>query len=386
MTAWPKHRIGDVLKLERRQLEVDPLNEYEEIGVRSFGKGVFHKAPVTGAEIGSKRVFWIHPGDLVISNVFAWEGAIAVAGQDEVGRCGSHRFMTWVPSDPNKLDVAFVRDFLLSEPGLELVRRCSPGSAGRNRTLNIDLFNDVEIPLPALSEQQRIAGRLETFKFLSRTLSNAAATSDRLAGALLDSTRAWQFHKLRNTGTPELALRKVASVVMGQSPPGESYNDAGFGIPLLNGPTEFGRQHPQPRQWTTSPTRICSPGALLVSVRASIGRLNWADQPYCVGRGLAFLDPDTEVIESAFLRHAIAFVVGDLFRASAGSTFANLPGDKLREITVPVPDQQIQMRVSRLLDQIEQWRDLLTDAARGRTDVIRAIFPAVLSRAVGGSL
>ena len=47
----------------------------------------------------TKRVFRIEPGDLVISNVFAWEGAIAVASDDEAGTIGSHRFMTFVPAD-----------------------------------------------------------------------------------------------------------------------------------------------------------------------------------------------------------------------------------------------------------------------------------------------
>ncbi len=88
-------RLGEVLKLQRRKVTLGSAEEYVEVGLRSFGKGVFHKTAVTGAQLGNKKVYRIEPGDLVISNVFAWEGALAVASESERGLIGSHRFMTW---------------------------------------------------------------------------------------------------------------------------------------------------------------------------------------------------------------------------------------------------------------------------------------------------
>jgi type I restriction enzyme, S subunit len=153
-------RVGDLLSLKRRTVTVELESEYGEIGIRSFGRGIFHKEPVTGAALGSKRVFWIEPGDLVISNVFAWEGAIAVASHAESGRIGSHRFMTFVPVD-QRIDITWVAWFFQSGPGLELIRQASPGSAGRNRTLAIERFETIKIPLPPLDEQQRVAQCLD---------------------------------------------------------------------------------------------------------------------------------------------------------------------------------------------------------------------------------
>ena len=132
-------RVGDVMKLQRREASVQLDADYMEIGVRSFGRGIFHKEPVSGLSLGSKRVFLIEPGDLVLSNVFAWEGAIAVASEAEKGRIGSHRFMTFTPTN-GRIDTSWARWWFLSEPGLELIRKASPGSAGRNRTLAIDRF------------------------------------------------------------------------------------------------------------------------------------------------------------------------------------------------------------------------------------------------------
>lgn len=182
-TEIERVRVGDVLSLERRSVAVEVEAEYEEIGVRSFGRGLFHKDPVSGVALGSKRIFRIEPGDIVISNVFAWEGAIAKASEAEAGKVGSHRFMTFVPRD-ERIDAAWAAWFFQSEPGLELIRRASPGSAGRNRTLAIKRFEALEIPLPPIEQQQRMASKLDRIsdgaKHLARRSAHAASLIEAL--------------------------------------------------------------------------------------------------------------------------------------------------------------------------------------------------------------
>ena len=87
--------VGEVLQLQRRWITLHPTETYRQIGIRSFGRGIFHKAPVQGSALGNKRVLRIEPGDLVFNNVFAWEGAVGVAGKEETGKIGSHRFVTY---------------------------------------------------------------------------------------------------------------------------------------------------------------------------------------------------------------------------------------------------------------------------------------------------
>jgi type I restriction enzyme, S subunit len=160
MTKWQMVPLGDVLQLQRRWVKVDPLATYEEIGVRCFGNGIFHKAPIDGSTLGNKRVLRIEPGDLVFNNVFAWEGAVAVASEAEAGKIGSHRFVTYT-ADQNFCSVDYLRWFFKSEPGLEVLRRVSPGSAGRNRTMSLDQLPKQVIPLPPLLEQHRVVEYLD---------------------------------------------------------------------------------------------------------------------------------------------------------------------------------------------------------------------------------
>src|ERR1700722_12942595 len=153
-------RVGDVLKLERRVIPIEPTNSYELIGVYSFGKGIFHREPTIGADLGPYRFSQVREGDLVLSNIQAWEGAVALAGAQDDGCIGTHRFLTYVPVD-GLVDTNYLRYFFLSERGIELIRRASPGTIVRNRTLGIRAFAALEIPVPPIEVQRERVDRLE---------------------------------------------------------------------------------------------------------------------------------------------------------------------------------------------------------------------------------
>lgn len=149
----PYRPMHEVAPLVRREVEIDPEASFPELGIRSFGKGTFHKPAVSGLELGTKRLFRIEPGDLLFSNVFAWEGAIAIAKPDDRDRYGSHRFMTCVV-DESQMEASFLLYYLLSPEGMEKVRAASPGGAGRNRTLGVEKLANIEVPVPSLKDQR----------------------------------------------------------------------------------------------------------------------------------------------------------------------------------------------------------------------------------------
>ena len=146
--------LSEVAPLVRRPVDIEPDVEYPELGARSFGRGLFHKPSLLGAKITWQKLFWIHRGDLVLSNIKAWEGAFGVASDNDHLRVGSHRYLTCVP----KTDVIsghFLWYYLQSREGLEKVGAASPGSADRNRTLGQKALMAIEVPVPNLKVQQR---------------------------------------------------------------------------------------------------------------------------------------------------------------------------------------------------------------------------------------
>ncbi|HEY0753733.1 MAG TPA: restriction endonuclease subunit S [Ktedonobacteraceae bacterium] len=144
--------MSKVAPLVRRPVDIQLSQKYYELGIRSFGKGTFHKPPVTGTELGTKRIFKIEENDLLFNIVFAWEGAVAVAKREDYGRVGSHRFLTCVPIEGIATS-SFLCFHFLTERGLEQLLNASPGSAGRNRTLGIQALENITVPIPSYEKQ-----------------------------------------------------------------------------------------------------------------------------------------------------------------------------------------------------------------------------------------
>lgn len=144
--------MAEVAPLERRKVEIDFNSEYPELGVRCFGNGTFHKPILDGIDVGTKKLYQMKPGDLVFSNVFAWEGAIAVVKTEDQGRVGSHRFITCVPKK-GIVTSDFLCFYFLANEGLEKIQAASPGGAGRNRTLGLKKLEKIEVPVPDYDKQ-----------------------------------------------------------------------------------------------------------------------------------------------------------------------------------------------------------------------------------------
>ena len=158
---WDVYMLGDCLSRVERPVEVKPNELYTQIGIRSHGKGLFYKEPVTGAALGNKAVFWIEPDCFIVNIVFAWEQAIGKTTQSEVGMIGSHRFPMYRPVN-DRVDIDYLISYFLTKRGTDILEAASPGGAGRNKTLGQDRFLKSKIVLPPIEEQQKIAAILTT--------------------------------------------------------------------------------------------------------------------------------------------------------------------------------------------------------------------------------
>lgn len=152
--------MGEVAPLQRRQIEIEPDGKYLELGARSFGRGIFHKPTLQGSDLTWQKLFRVYSGDIVLSNIKAWEGAIALAGEADHNRCGSHRYLTCVV-DSNQALPEIVCFYLLTNDGLEKIGKASPGSADRNRTLSLKRLEEITVPIPPMEIQQEFKSLLE---------------------------------------------------------------------------------------------------------------------------------------------------------------------------------------------------------------------------------
>ncbi len=149
----PYRPMAEVAPAVRRSVQLDLSTRYREIGARSFGKGLFVKPDFDGAKATWEKPVWIESGDLVLSNIKAWEGAIGLAGPEHHGAIASHRYITCVPS-VESATAGFLAYYLRSPDGLEKIGLASPGTADRNRTLSLTNLGKIKVPVPSLATQQ----------------------------------------------------------------------------------------------------------------------------------------------------------------------------------------------------------------------------------------
>jgi type I restriction enzyme, S subunit len=152
---WKPLLLSELMKRVVKPTSVDPDVAYREIGIRSHGKGLFHKEPVLGRQLGDKRVFWVVPDAFIVNIVFGWEQAIAVTSSAEAGMIASHRFPMY-EGNYGRCDVDFMKYFFLTSRGKELLWIASPGGAGRNKTLGQREFENLKILAPEDIEEQRL--------------------------------------------------------------------------------------------------------------------------------------------------------------------------------------------------------------------------------------
>ena len=172
----------------------------------------------------------------------------------------------------------------------------------------------------------------------------------------------------------EVALGDVAEIVMGQSPPGDKVSGDN-GLALLNGPTEFGASHPTPVQFTIDARKYAQPGDILFCVRGSTtGRMNWADQEYAIGRGVAAIRHKNDSALQPFVRGVIELGLSELLAQATGSTFPNVSAQQLAEIPYPSLDEDEQRAIAHILGTLDDKIELNRRMNRTLEEMARAIF------------
>lgn len=382
IAAWRRIRLGDVLRFTPRPVSVESTRIYREIGIRSHGRGIFHKPAVTGLDIGNKRVFYIEPDDFILNIVFAWEGAVAVTSEAEAGMIASHRFPTF-RSDPARLEVKYLKYWCQTQLGRSLLDRVSPGGAGRNRTLSRDAFLNQDILLPSLADQRRVVSWIEDLAAQIHTAHDireqAAVEVDALVISLHTQLadgrkkRLAQILKLDEDATPVLPTKAYPQVGV------RSFGGGLFSKPPVTGAgTTYKRFN-----------RLYAGAVVLSQVKGWEGAL-----AVCPAELSGwFVSPEYRTlrcIASEALPGYIARLVrtewfwnrlGDATRGVGARRKRTRP-EQFLNIELPMPTVELQKRGESLFAEMDAMQQLQAET----TPELSALLPAILDRAFRGTL
>lgn len=124
---------------------------------------------------------------------------------------------------------------------------------------------------------------------------------------------------------------EVATVVMGQSPSGSSYNTKAHGVVLIQGNADIENRRSFDRVWTTSPSKRVRKGDVVLTVRAPVGFTARAHADACLGRGVCGLSTTDS---TDFLFHALVAAEDKWALFEQGSTFTSVNSDQVRAFEI----------------------------------------------------
>ena len=234
-------------------------------------------------------------------------------------------------------------------------------------TLSQKNLANLYLKIQGSQTQQEIAGILSSLDAKIETNNKLNEKLEEMAQAIFKS---WfvdfepfkdkPFHETELGMIPEGwevgSLSDIATITMGQSPCGTSYNENGEGIIFYQGRTEFGFRFPSIRLYTTAPSRFAEVGSTLMSVRAPVGDINMALLRCCIGRGVASIKSNCDCDSYIYYLMKSLKKRFDIYNGE-GTVFGSVGRDTLRGLLITIPPSSVisdfEMNISKIDSRIK---------------------------------
>ena len=302
-----------------------PIVTVEHLGNRVFTEQNLPR--VSDSDKARLIKYTLSTGDIVFSRVGSVDRCSYVDKSHD-GWMFSGRCLRVRPTE--LVDSLYLYYYFCLEETKQFVRNIAVGAT--MPSINTKLLGEVEIALPDLNNQKRIAAVLSS---LDDKIENNQKLNDNLQQQAM-SLYAEMFLNSSDSNVTSGTLSDIAVITMGQSPSGSSYNEDGVGEVFYQGRAEFGFRFPKRRLFTTEPKRIAEAGDVLLSVRAPVGDLNIAYERCCIGRGLGAIHSKTD--HSSFVLYTMFALRSqlDVFNGE-GTVFGSINRDALNAIPIDIP-------------------------------------------------
>lgn len=194
-------RLGAVADRIQRPIERASEEVYFPVGLLNRGRGIFHKPRCPGAELGDSTFFYLEEGDLVLSGQFAWEGAVALAWNEDSNRVASHRYYS-LRGKEGVVTNAYLYALFQTRFGDLILNHHSRGAAGRNRPLNLGTLLKEKVPVPSFASQRELSELVVFERKMKQSVS-----------LFLDHIREFRTRLIADIVTGKLDVRALAATL-----------------------------------------------------------------------------------------------------------------------------------------------------------------------------
>jgi len=186
---WPKVALSEICIPANRHTVPTQGETYRQLGIRLWGQGAYERGQIDGADTKYAHFNRIETNDLVVNKIWARNGAVAVATHEQAGTYVSTEFPAF-SMDSKRIDPRWMRMITKWSDFWAACDAKAQGTSGKNR-IKPSQFLSIEIPLPPLTEQQRIIARLDALADKTRQVQAHLDAAERAAEQLL---RTYIFH------------------------------------------------------------------------------------------------------------------------------------------------------------------------------------------------
>jgi type I restriction enzyme S subunit len=251
----------------------------------------------------------------------------------------------------------------------------------------------LNIPLPPLAEQKRIAGILDAADALRAKRRDSIEQLDRLLqstflamfGDPVTNPMGWEVRSIKETG----ALVQIGP--FGSLLHKDEYVQGG--VPLINpkhlvgGVVRVGTETVTEAKAKNLSNYRLQVADVIVGRRGEMGRcavITVETAGMLCGTGSLFIRPDPETSDSVFLWTLLssASMKAHLERLASGVTMANLNRTKIESLVVPVPPLHVQRRFAAIVESVGQQQTRL----QAHLTELDTLFASLQSRAFQGEL
>lgn len=171
-----------------------------------------------------------------------------------------------------------------------------------------------------------------------------------------------------------LSFPEISTIIMGQSPSSNTYNDTQEGLPFFQGKADFGDFSPTPRVWCSKPLKISQKDDILLSVRAPVGAINYNTETCCIGRGLAAIRAGKKLLPK-YIYYFFKYYEPILKEEGSGAVFSAITKSFVENIRIPVPPTlEEQQEIVDVLDAASEIIRLRTACIESAQSLIPALF------------
>ena len=177
-------RFGSLIELDERQIPVEPDDEFPQLGLRSFGKGLFYKEAIKGSETAYKKFNQVYQGALIVSQPKGWEGAVAVATSDHESWFVSPEYRTFRCVE-QKLDPDYLAALILTSWFQSILSKMTRGQGARRERLRPEMLTEFKLRMPSLDAQKAALKIIKDAQLASAHLATRTREAQTLIPAML---------------------------------------------------------------------------------------------------------------------------------------------------------------------------------------------------------